>query len=94
MLRKKRTANIAFMKILILRQRVKRAERIIVAAYETVENQTTIGTIGCNKMDMRFDNGVAGKKWRVIEFTGNHVEVQPYGKEYNVASCTPLYTNH
>lgn len=90
--------NVAFLRLSITRRKIA-AARIVVSASETVENQSSAGTIGRNEMDTHADTGVAGKNWRPVEYTGEQVEVQPYSKEYAairdipIAKCATVWTD-
>ena len=70
-----------------------------ISSNDTVEHQTTAGTIGRNELDTHADTGVAGRNWCVIEFTGDQVEVQPYSTEYEaikgipIAKCATVWTD-
>ena len=43
--------------------------------------------------------GIAGTNWRIIEFKGDQVEIQPYNTEYKtdrnvpIAECATVWTN-
>ena len=95
----KGSVDISFMKVAMIKRQSPGLDRRVISSQDTVENQTTIGTIGRNELDTHADTGVAGVNWRVIEFTGDQVEVQPYSKEYEairnipIAKCATVWTN-
>lgn len=90
--------TVSFLKLSLVRRKLAAARRAV-SESDTVENQSSAGTVGRKELDTHADTGVAGRNWRPIEFTGDQVEVQPYSKEYTairdipIAKCATVWTD-